>query len=88
MVCISFIDCESVSINGNADGLFNIGFVYYTDVDIVDFGNELDMTINNQTYTGFIISHQVNKLRNTPVGVECNYWTHNFQLVATSPVAG
>jgi len=86
MACIDFIDCESVNISGNADGLFSIGFVYYTDTDVVNFGSKIKLNINNQAYTGFVISHQVNKLKNTPEGVECDYWTHNFQVTATSPV--
>ena len=86
MACPTFIDCETVNISGNADGLFSIGFTIYSASEEAPISGEIVTNINNQTYTGYVLSHQANPVRNKPQGVECEYWSHNVQITATSEV--
>ena len=82
--CNPFIDCESISISGSADGVFSISFDYYSIDESVDGSSAISIVINNQTYTGYVLSHSIRRISNLAPSVSCVYWIHSFQYSTTS----
>lgn len=85
MACEAFVDCESINISGNAQGLFTISFDYYSTEDTIDTTNGVSIEINNLDFTGYLLSHQIRKLSNIPPSASCKYWIHSLQVTATTP---
>ena len=86
-MCDTFIDCESMSISGDARGIFSISFnVYSVSPTLSEISNELTLFINGQEYRGYVLNHTPTKIANTPLGVDCVYYEHSLQLATTSPV--
>jgi hypothetical protein len=87
MVCESFLDCESLNISGNAQGIFTLSFDYYALSDTLSGDlSSIQIEVNNKIFNGYVLSHQIKKTSGLPPSASCVYWIHSLQITATTTV--
>jgi len=89
MPCIAtpIIDCESVSINIEASGIANISLVAFSTSPSLPGTYPITLDINNRTFQGFIVAHQVSIITNLPLSaMDCSdpIYQHQVTIQAIS----